>query len=172
MPGLQNQVYEYGKHDEDFMRVMETEEAKRRRWKETFREEMKKARDAVRNKDNMLVREETNANNLNDSFKNIENVCTFGASEIDPTTAMIPSNIPVTLQKRPDEYHLTCIACQKERAEIIFEPCHHCVICVKCMENGLCPKFCPSCRTLIEDRVIASYARFVRPRIFSAYSFI
>ena len=91
-----------------------------------------------------------------------------------PTTYLHPST-PVTLQKPSTrhEFDHLCIICQETKAQVIFHPCHHCVICPQCDNKGLFfPKFCPICRMSIQDRVSAELVTFVSPRIYSAYSFM
>ena len=74
-------------------------------------------------------------------------------------------------QQPEDEVQTMCIFCQEKPARIVFEPCQHCVMCLDCSEQGA-KKFCPLCRTPIVTRVEPTYVRLVRPRIYSAYSFM
>jgi hypothetical protein len=65
----------------------------------------------------------------------------------------------------------TCIVCQKNKAEVVLEPCHHCVLCSSCTSQH-CQSFCPVCRCKIESRLTSDWIRMKRPRIYSAYSFM
>jgi len=79
----------------------------------------------------------------------------------------------VTLRQPSHGIHdLDCIACQEEKATIIFEPCLHCVLCARCNEAGVCKSWCPTCRTTITGRVQPYSARVVRPKVYSVYSFM
>jgi hypothetical protein len=64
-----------------------------------------------------------------------------------------------------------CIICQTSPPQVVFEPCYHCILCARCAQKS-CHNFCPRCRTPISSRVQPTYARVVRPRIYSAYSFM
>jgi len=70
------------------------------------------------------------------------------------------------------DYQGVCILCQENNAQVVLHPCQHCLFCTKCVKNGFCKKFCPVCRTPISSTVEASYLKIVRPRIYSAYSFM
>lgn len=65
-----------------------------------------------------------------------------------------------------------CIICQDTRAEMVFEPCKHAVLCETCFSKGFCKKFCPTCRTPLLSTTKPMKIRFVRPRVFSAYSIL
>jgi hypothetical protein len=64
-----------------------------------------------------------------------------------------------------------CIVCQSAPPNVVFEPCFHAVLCSSCAEFA-CRSFCPICQTSIQSRVQPKTATLVRPRIFSAYSFM
>lgn len=64
-----------------------------------------------------------------------------------------------------------CIVCQEVPPSIVFEPCYHAVVCRACAGIA-CKSFCPVCQTRIRGRVEPKMAILVRPRIFSAYSFM
>uniref|UniRef100_A0A7S4K6M5 RING-type domain-containing protein n=1 Tax=Odontella aurita TaxID=265563 RepID=A0A7S4K6M5_9STRA len=79
----------------------------------------------------------------------------------------------VTIRRPPpNEDDMACVVCQGAVARIVFEPCHHCVLCVSCSEEGHCRRFCPLCRAPIKGRIQPSFVRLIRPRIFSAHSFM
>lgn len=54
-----------------------------------------------------------------------------------------------------------CVMCLTEEMSVVFLPCAHQVVCVKCNElhekQGM--KDCPSCRTPIQRRICVRYAR-------------
>ncbi len=64
-----------------------------------------------------------------------------------------------------------CLVCQEVPPSIVFEPCYHAVVCRACAVIA-CKSFCPACHTRIRRRVEPTMAILVRPRIFSAYSFM
>lgn len=64
-----------------------------------------------------------------------------------------------------------CLVCQSVPPHVVFEPCYHAVLCSSCAENT-CKFFCPTCHTPITRRVEPKFAILVRPRIYSAYSFM
>lgn len=53
-----------------------------------------------------------------------------------------------------------CIMCLTEEMSVVFLPCAHQVVCLKCNElhekQGM--KECPSCRTLIQNRIPVRYS--------------
>lgn len=55
-----------------------------------------------------------------------------------------------------------CVMCLTDEKSVVFLPCAHQVVCVKCNElhekQGM--KDCPSCRTLIEKRIHVRFADF------------
>jgi hypothetical protein len=65
----------------------------------------------------------------------------------------------------------TCLVCQSAPPHVVFEPCYHAVLCSSCAENT-CKFYCPTCHTPITRRVEPKFAILVRPRIYSAYSFM
>jgi Zinc finger, C3HC4 type (RING finger) len=67
--------------------------------------------------------------------------------------------------------HTVCLICQTNPPRIVFEPCHHAVLCASCAKTS-CHYFCPVCHTPITRRVEPRSAILLRPRIFSAYSFL
>ncbi|KAE8665450.1 hypothetical protein F3Y22_tig00112614pilonHSYRG00078 [Hibiscus syriacus] len=56
-----------------------------------------------------------------------------------------------------------CVMCLSEEKMVVFLPCSHQVLCAKCNElhEKQWMKDCPSCRTLIDYRI---YARFAKPQ--------
>jgi hypothetical protein len=68
-----------------------------------------------------------------------------------------------------------CIACQEKFADVVFEPCHHCVLCQECAQQSrCCPLWCPKCWTTIHDRLLPKTGTlcFIQPPVYSAYSFL
>jgi hypothetical protein len=64
-----------------------------------------------------------------------------------------------------------CLICQDIPPNVMFDPCAHCVLCAECARVA-CHSFCPVCYTPIQKRAEPKVALIVRPRIFSAYSFM
>jgi hypothetical protein len=65
-----------------------------------------------------------------------------------------------------------CIVCQNNKADIVFHPCRHAVVCEICFLKGHCSKFCPECRTTLQSSSKPEKIKFIRPRIFSSYAFV
>jgi hypothetical protein len=96
----------------------------------------------------------------------------FPVGRLDSSTSM-DDNTLVSLRLPPrGSFHGDCIVCQTNKADLIFEPCFHNVLCSECNTKGLCRKWCPTCRTLISNRIKPSSAVVVRPQVYSAYSFM
>ena len=97
-----------------------------------------------------------------------------GAYERTSISRNIHPCTPVILRKISKENvnDSLCVVCQIKKAKIIFLPCNHCVICGSCNDEKACPTFCPFCRMPIDRRLETHIATYVRPRIYSAYSFI
>ena len=72
---------------------------------------------------------------------------------------------------RPRDADMTCLICQANQAQIVFQPCSHCVLCQAC-SNAHCRRFCPLCRTPIAMRTAPRKLRMVQPRIYSSYAFM
>lgn len=78
---------------------------------------------------------------------------------------------------------VTCVLCQESKAQVIFLPCKHCILCSSCCKRfDYCSpplsygrstnhKFCLTCRVPIQSTVQPQKAVFVRPRICSAALF-
>ena len=78
-----------------------------------------------------------------------------------------------------------CILCQESKAQVIFMPCFHCILCSTCCERfNYAPsyylrntqqnknnKFCPSCRVPIQSISKPKTAVLVRPKVYSAACF-
>jgi hypothetical protein len=71
---------------------------------------------------------------------------------------------------------IACVLCQESKAQVIFLPCKHCILCSSCCNrfNFCSPpmssgrntnhKFCLTCRVPIQSTVQPQKAAFVRPR--------
>ncbi len=87
--------------------------------------------------------------------------------------------MPVSLRsiqaglRTQSQHQNLCIICQERKADVTFEPCHHSVMCSVCWESkNVGKKFCPVCRTSISLCLKPDMVKFVRPRVFSAFSFV
>ena len=68
------------------------------------------------------------------------------------------------------QFQNMCIFCQDTLANVILQPCKHCVLCEACFESGTVRKFCPVCRIGLMGSVKAEkHVKYVRPRVFSPY---
>ncbi len=113
----------------------------------------------------------------------------YGATS--STTTTTPYRITIDVKKyRPtvvstDSFtDITCVLCQDSKAQIIFLPCLHCILCVSCCnEFDYCSipvssgrntsnKFCPTCRVPIQSIAQPKRAALIRPRIGSAALFL
>ena len=96
----------------------------------------------------------------------------FPVGRLNSATSMDDSTL-VTLRQPPrGAFHGDCVACQTNKADLVFEPCQHNVLCSECNKRGICSKWCPTCRTPITKRIQPSSAVVVRPQVYSAYSFM
>jgi hypothetical protein len=106
------------------------------------------------------------------------------------TTTTMPYRIKIDVKKyRPTVVStdslidITCVLCQDSKAQIIFLPCLHCILCVSCCnEFDYCSppvssgtntsnKFCPTCRVPIQSIAQPKRAVLIRPRICSSALF-
>jgi len=182
-------VYEYGAHPEDFKANVhnETHEERYERFKDVNELEQRKLQrkrgegladvgEGVSNGGPVVAAAAaTTAATLRDltagaSIRDQVKLSEFGGKP--KSEGAFPNHHHHTQQQQPeDEVQTLCIFCQEKPARIVFEPCQHCVMCMDCSEEGA-KKFCPLCRTPIVTRVEPTYVRLVRPRIYSAYSFM
>ena len=96
----------------------------------------------------------------------------FPVGRLNSATAMDDCTL-VTLRQPPrGAFHGDCVCCQTNKADLVFEPCQHNVLCSECNKKGICSKWCPTCRTPITKRIQPSSAVVVRPQVYSAYSFM
>lgn len=163
-------AYHYGVHVEDHSSEPETYEARLKRFRRVHQQDRK---------------------------KEDEQLAFHG-----PKTAVVPTNeVPLSFLKEKDlkkrkvghdrnndnlmvtvaededdllqrDFQGICIFCQENRADIVFHPCLHSVLCEEChLRGNICRKFCPVCRTKLKSSTKPEKIKFVRPRIFSAYAF-
>lgn len=95
---------------------------------------------------------------------------TIGEAAAGNLVSLDAVSVPEIISNDTDTSML-CIICQGKTADVVFEPCHHCVLCSRCSETT-CRTFCPSCRTTITARLQPSSIRVVQPRIYNSYSFM
>jgi len=133
------------------------------RWEKTFLKE----RERERNHNAHLALHE-NPPTKEVPIKNLSSIAITSLHPNTLVTALRPSQL---LNDNLDNGDM-CVICQETKAQIVFEPCQHCLICAQCFKNGLCHKFCPSCRTNILSTSQPAFLKLVRPRIFSAHLFM
>jgi hypothetical protein len=90
--------------------------------------------------------------------------------EVESTVVDFLSGAVVFEEGRMPKYQCFCLGCQYDYAAVVFEPCHHKVLCRECATK-YCPDFCPQCYALIVDRLLPENTVHVQPRVYSAYSF-
>ena len=190
--------YVYGAHQEDFQKTTESHDDILARWKGTY--ESEKAGSGLfgpLHQINGGTGVSSGTGYSHDDHSPSRSVVTLGSGgnarpshvhlrarngavsdevplrSLGVATATMDGRTLVTVcRPSTDAMDSACVICQDHRAQIVFEPCHHCVLCVSCFKNGHCKKFCPVCRMPIQSRVQPSLLRLIRPRIYSAYSFM
>jgi len=149
------------------------------RWEKTYKKERQRERNY--NADMALhERPPTKEIPLNHLYPSLPSSSTTVGEEKDynaTRTSLHPDTLVTAIQPN----HLltntlnngdNCVICQEHKAQIVFQPCMHCLICVRCLEMGYCPKFCPSCRVDIKSSCQPSYLKLVRPRVYSTQLFL
>jgi len=187
-------VYLYGTHKEDWTALppiqnwngsrddregsRETYHGRLERWEETFLKER-----------NLEVKTDLNQkkNDVPNNCPSVVSATTKDAlylnkqEDSNPFTGYHPNSFKSSVStKMPVQSQLLtkeengdmCIVCQKNRANIVFEPCQHCVVCTKCFRKGLCTKFCPSCSLKIHSTTQSSFFKVMKPRIYLANFFM
>ena len=96
----------------------------------------------------------------------------FPVGRLEVATTMDSNTLVSLRQPSRGTFQGDCIACQTNKADLVFEPCQHNVLCEECSKKGICSKWCPTCRTVITNRIQPSSAIVVRPQVYSAYSFM
>jgi len=188
-------AYEYGAHKDDLKEISETHQERIARWAKVLRDELisgknsspsprKRTKSAREKQKKSQVQRKTRATETRrqsdqsvaapasiSTRNSEEDVASFrGAGTFGETISLNDITVPTSIRNDTDT-SMVCIMCQEQRAEVVFEPCHHCVLCSRCSERT-CKTFCPSCRTTITGRLRPSSIRVVRPRIYSSYSFM
>lgn len=104
---------------------------------------------------------EMKSDEVDDSYRNAS---TFNS---------IYPSAPALFRKRHSQQqnNQPCIICQSVPAQVTFEPCLHSIVCVQC-SSEYWSKYCPVCRIRIDERMESTQATYIRPRVFSAYSFV
>ena len=171
---IESTAYEYGSHQSDYEQIQETHEERLARWKhlQDHPNQVDRGKVALANNtgdDDKGVKDMDESKKAKDSQQDIilrETLALFGTRLFDPN--------PTPLS----EGRKMCVFCQTSRAEIMFEPCGHCVVCEKCAACT-CQVFCPKCRTNIKKRKRSvSLFRGVRldlsikPRAFAPFQFM
>ena len=136
-------AYEFGLHKVDFTQRIETHEARLERFKQMHADDMGSLNDAARTLANQALER----------------------------TGTVGERIAMMALPQSTNNDMICMVCQVSNVQVAFEPCFHCVLCLSCSQTA-CQIFCPLCRTPITSRVQPTTAQLVRPRIYSAYSFI
>jgi len=96
----------------------------------------------------------------------------FPVGRLESVTTMDSNTLVSLRQPSRGTFQGDCIVCQTNKADLVFEPCQHNVLCSECNKKGICSKWCPTCRTIITNRIQPSSAIVVRPQVYSAYSFM
>lgn len=174
--------YQYGVHEEDNSEIRETYADRVKRWEETFLREQQTGgkQNAVKNPTTTTTCDiasnspPEHVERGNPPTKEVS-VSTLCNNKIG-NTAIRPESLVSVMS--PDEafftskYQKLCIVCQKRTADVLFQPCSHSVICGHCNSMDHCKTFCPICKTSISSTTCITHVKYVRPRIYSAYSFM
>ena len=145
----QSNAYEYGSHVEDFwMWKNQNHTQTLQRWKRTQEINQKQDKDK-------------NVTTTVGTKKNVVTAILEGST----VWSQIVSPTPSSKWEGNDNHNnkdTKCIACQKTMAEIVFWPCHHCLLCTKCSAM-CCPFRCPICMTTITERVQPDEVVWIQP---------
>lgn len=154
-PFVPTKAYEYGAHNADYKKSEETHEARLARFIKVHAEDSKLS---------LPVPEPDIAADATLPPPKVIHELEQTARIAEPMTLALPglSNM---------HHDMTCMLCQAAQVQVVFEPCYHCVLCEPCSMIG-CKVFCPLCRTPITGKCKPKAARLVRPRVYSAYSFM
>jgi hypothetical protein len=168
-------AYEYGAHEEDCKVLKETHNARLARWARVMSGKGQtfpptKKRSYQKKKDNTVKINVTKIVSVSAKRKSTAPTITIGEAAAAKEIKLNDISVPSKITNNTDS-SMICIMCQAHVANVVFEPCHHCVLCSRCSETA-CQKFCPTCRTTISDRIKPSSIRVVRPRVYGSYSFM
>jgi len=179
--------YQYGIHVEDWWSVEDKEEEedsamndteerggglrkgretyyeRLARWEKTFQKEQQREQNHIAE---LALHEKPPTKEI--ALKNISSM-----DDTAITKSLHPDSLVTVVQ--PNQLWTTkkfnngdnCVICQEKSAQIVFQPCQHCLVCAQCVQNGYCPKFCPSCRINITSTCQPTYLKLVRPRIYT-----
>lgn len=187
-------AYEYGAHKEDWKQINETHQARLARWKKVMLEERTGQRSSPIHKKKTALAEprkpkakkksaeprkkSERSKAADESMQTTAMACYTGMTRfrgdgtVDAPVKLVDVSVPTRTSIVNDtDTSRICIMCQESGANVVLEPCHHCVLCVSCAETS-CRTFCPCCRTTITDRLQTTSILVVRPRIYSSYSFM
>ena len=161
-------AYIYGDQAEDYKKKRtETHHETALRFKSVF-EEKQKAGTLGDTPECMYSGEKSPAENL-DATGDV--VTMAGMSELIEEAHVSEEKVDVSSIECGLDATALCLVCQTGPPHVVFEPCYHAALCISCAEVT-CKSFCPICRTPITGRMQPKTAILVRPRIFSAYSFM
>lgn len=171
-------AYDYGAHKEDYKQIIETHQARLARWKQVMERKSAsggyESSSLVSHKKKKTIQKQgstvASKKDARISSQPSTSTITIGEAAAADLVYLDEISVPETILNDTDT-SMICIMCQGKTADVVFVPCHHCVLCFRCSET-MCRRFCPSCRTTITARLQPSSIRVVRPRIVSSYSFI
>lgn len=176
--------YQYGIHSEDSSGVREKYADRLKRWEVTYAKERQhlpeenvvdsrvRSTSASSRTSHKQRRRATpkDIENGNPPTEEVPISMFFNDKTIDQPDMLCSIRSPDELLNR--DYGNLCIVCQKRNADVLFQPCSHAVICFECYNMNHCKIFCPICRTKISSATRVSHLKIVKPRIYSAYSFM
>ena len=166
---VQAPVYHYGIHEQDHSSEPEAYEARLRRFKRVHQQDRKKEDELLsfHGPKTVMPTNEVPLSCLNDRGNNKQKM-NDGNRNDDNLMVTVVEDEQDLLSR---DYQGVCIFCQDKKANIVFEPCRHSVLCEGCFTKGNCRKFCPVCRTTLQSTSKPEKIKLVRPRVFSAYAF-
>lgn len=169
-PGAQVAAYEFGAHKDDFKRRRESHEERWYRFRQVYEQEKAEGKlGYAPNLPNASSRE-TQASPFTPGRSRQSHFSYNNTARLAESAAHIAPSVDMQ-ECRPPNTDMTCIICQAKKAQIVFQPCSHCLLCSECASFS-CRRFCPLCRAPIARRDQPSKVRIVQPRIFSAYCFM
>lgn len=168
---VQAPAYHYGIHELDFKPNLETYHERIARFESTHIEDKNlysKKNSSLNGKKNMVA-PPTNEIPLRNLLP--------GQDHSKQKPLPPSNNLMVTVVENEEQllshslqFQNMCIFCQDTLANVILQPCKHCVLCQECFESGTVRKFCPVCRIGLMGSVKAEkHVKYVRPRVFSPY---
>ncbi|GFH44409.1 hypothetical protein CTEN210_00883 [Chaetoceros tenuissimus] len=163
---VQAPAYHYGIHELDFEPNLETYQERIERFEATH------IQDKGMYKKKNIMAPPTNEIPLQNLLPGQDSLSLKQEKPLPPS-----NNLMVTVVQDQDkllshslQFQNMCIFCQDTLANVILQPCKHCVLCETCFESGTVRKFCPVCRIGLMGSVKAEkHVKYVRPRVFSPY---